>query len=561
MVFNKITKPYQDIQRLGQILKVFSKYGFGYLVSKLPLEASLLHRIADASLFKNLPAPEMPLPVRFRKVAEELGPAFVKLAQALSTRPDLIPLEWCAEFEKLQDQAPLFDEAAARRVIESELGSAPEKIFSEFSPTPFAAASLSQVHDAKLHSGEKVAVKIQRPDIRKTIQTDLEILSHLSHLASKYIEESRPYDLPGIVQEFKKIILKELDFTLEADNIERFGRHFKDSPSVYGLKVFRPFSTERVLTLEKLEGVKIKDIERLKEQGFDLKLIAKNGAQAVLKQIFEDGFFHADPHPGNLLILPGNVVAFIDFGMVGRLDEKMMFQLADLLAELVQKDVHGMLGALLSMGVIEEWTDEGKLRLSLMNLIDRFYEVPIKQMAMGKLLAEFVQMVSENQLKMPPVFILLLKALITTHSIGFALDPELNLIEEARPFVEKLIKKRLSPAHLFRESKILFTEMLHFVRLFPRDLRQVFKKMRDGKLKIEFEHCGLEPALQTLTDISNRIAVAIVLAALLIGSALIVLSRIPPVWHGVPVIGLLGFLGAGLMGFLLLLSIFIRRGK
>ena len=561
MVFNKITKPYHDIQRLGQILKVFSKYGFGYVVSKLPLEASLLHRIADASLFKNLPAPEMPLPVRFRKVAEELGPAFVKLAQALSTRPDLIPIEWCAEFEKLQDQAPPFEEAAARRMIEQELGMPPEKIFSEFSNAPFAAASLSQVHDARLQSGEKVAVKIQRPDIRKTIETDLEILSHLSNLANKYVEESRPYDLPGIVQEFRKIILKELDFTLEADNIERFGRHFKDSADVYGLKVFRPFSSERVLTLEKLDGIKIKDVERLKEQGYDLKQIAKRGAQAVLKQIFEDGFFHADPHPGNLLVLPGNVVAFIDFGMVGRLDEKMMFQLAELLAELVQKDVHGMLGALLSMGVIEEWTDEGKLRLSLMNLIDRFYEVPIKQMAMGKLLVEFVQMVSENQLKMPPVFILLLKALITTHSIGNALDPELNLIEEARPFVEKLIKKRLSPAHLFRESKILFTEMLHFVRLFPKDLRQVFKKMRDGKLKIEFEHCGLEPTLQTLTDISNRIAVAIVLAALLIGSSLIVLSKIPPLWHGIPVIGLLGFLGAGLMGLLLLLSIFVRFRK
>lgn len=555
-----ITQKIHNIQRLRRILQVLVKYGFGYIIDQLNIEQNIVGK----KLTRLIPARKLgifnlPPPVRVRKVLEELGPTFIKLGQILSIRPDLIPLEFCKEFEKLQDAVPAFAYEKVESQIKNELKNSIDELFNSFSVEPFAAASLSQVHLAELKTGDKAVVKVQRPGIKRVITTDLEILYGLARLVDKHIEESRIYDPVGVVDEFKRVIFKEIDFNAEAKNINRFRKSFKDDNTVYVPKAFHDLSTRRILTIERIEGIKVTNIERIEEAGLDRKQIAINGANAVLKQIFINGFFHGDPHPGNIFILENNTIAFLDFGMVGRIDEETKTQLARILTAVIERDASEITEVFIQIGAVED-TDVKGLNLDLTDFVEHYYGIPLEELRMGKLLMDMVDIVSQNKIKIPPDLFLLSKALITIEGIGRKLDPEFNMTVQAKPFVEKLATQKYSPKRIAKEIRKFVKGFYSFASLLPRDLNLIINKIKKGTLKIEFEHKGLENLISQMDKVSNRIAFSVVIAALIIGSSVIMQTDKGPLFLDFPVLGILGFFIAGIMGLWLAIAI-LRSGR
>lgn len=560
MLLGDITQKIQNIDRLRQIIQVLVKYGFGYIIDRLKIDQNIIRKnLIRFGQIKKLDLFDMPMPVRARKVLEELGPTFIKLGQILSTRPDIIPLEFCKEFEKLQDDVPPFEYKKAEEVIRNELKNPVDKIFNNFSRTPEAAASLSQVHFAELKTGEKVVVKVQRPKIRKVITTDLNILEGLAKLIEKRIEESRIYNPVGIVNEFKETILKEIDFNAEATHSVRFQLNFKDDTTVYVPKIFHNLSTGKVLTIERIEGTKITDIEKIEKSGLDRKQIAVNGANAILKQIFIDGFFHADPHPGNIFVIEGNKIVFLDYGMVGRIDEATKDQLANILTAMIARDVPEISDAFIAMGMIDE-VDVRKLNLGLADLMDSYYGIPLNELRIGPLLVEIVKLVSQYRVKIPPDLFLLVKTMLTIESVGSSLYPEFNMTVQAKPFVENLLKSRYSPKRIAMEIRKFAKDLYRFKSTFPKDLNIILSKIKKGTLRIDFEHQGLENLILHMDKVSNRIAFSLIIAALVIGSSIIMQTDKGPLFLGFPVLGVIGFIVASILGLGLAIAI-LRSGR
>ncbi len=556
-----IRRRYRHIKRYRQIVSVLLKHGLGDLVTRVGLYRQLgisrsffTKRKAEASL--------TPLTrwQRFRMVLEELGPSFIKLGQLASTRPDMVPPEACAEFEKLQDAVPAFPVSQVRQIIETELGDSLEVLFKEFDETPVASASVSQVHRAVLPDGTVTAIKVQRPGIRTTIEVDLEIMFHLAELIEKHIHGMETLDPIGIVREFSRTIKRELNFDIEAGNIERFARNFRSDTTIYIPKVYRRLSTDKVLVMEFVEGIKVSDLDALADANLNLELIADRGADIILKQIFEHGFFHADPHPGNILVLPDNVICLLDYGMTGTLTGYNREHLGDLIAGIVRRNAKRMTRSLIRLSQLESAETVESLEADIADFIEQHLYRPLKDIRMGSLLTQLVQLLIRHNLKIPPVFYLLDKALITVEGNGRRLSPEFDIIEHMKPFVRQLLSERLSIRKLRKDFYTTSLDWEAVLRELPTDTRNIINKIKRGKIRIEFEHIGLEPMLKTHDCISNRVVYGIVLSSLIIGSSLIVLSGIPPKWHEIPIIGIIGFLAAGAMGFWLLVSI-LRHGK
>ncbi len=550
-----------NIQRLKQILQVLGKYGFGYIIDRLDIERNVVGRkLIRLASTKKSDFFDMPVPVRIRRMLEELGPTFIKFGQMLSIRPDLIPIELCKELEKLQDKVNPFSYEEAKEQIFNEFKKPIDEIFNTFSSFPLAAASLSQVHLAELKTGEKVLVKVQRPGLKKIITADLNILSVLSQLMEKHIEETRLYNPPEIVNEFRITLLKEIDFNTEARNIDKFRRNFKGDDNVYILKVFHDFSTKKVLTMEQIEGIKVSKVEEIEKAGLDKKQIAINGMDAVLKQIFTYGFFHADPHPGNIFVLKDKRIAFIDFGMVGHIDEETKIQLSNILTAVIRQDVPAIIDSFISMGTIDEDASFKKLSLDLTDLVESYYEIPLKELKMDKVLPNVLNVISQNKIKIPPDLFLLIKALITMEGVGKKLYPDFDAVTRTKPFVTKLIRQKYSPKMIAREIRKLAKELYRFTRILPKDLTLIFNKIKKGKLKIEFEHKGLENLISEMDKVSSRISFSVVIAALIIGSSIVIQADKGPLLFDLPIGGLIGFLIAGAMALWLAIAI-LRSGK
>lgn len=551
---------YRHIKRYQKIISVLVKYGFGYLV-----DATNLHKIIDLGK-KFIPGEKddrvdsLSIWERIRMVLEELGPSFVKLGQIMSNRPDLIPHKLIVELEKLQDSVPPFSREEAKKLVEDELSKPLNMIFLEFTEKPVASASIAQVHKAVLLSGEKVAVKVQRPKIEQIIEVDLEIMLHLAALMEKHIEGMDVFNPVGIVEEFERTINEEIDFTIEASHIERFGKHFQSDMTVYVPKVYRSYTTKKVLVMEAIDGVKVSNTEKILESGFDPKIISERGAQFMLKQIFKYGFFHADPHPGNIFILPENVICFLDYGMVGVVSERLKEQLRDIIIGIANKDAKRITKALLKMAEHENGINVDKLENQISVLVQKYGYLPLKDINMGDLLEESAKLLLAYELKMPSDFYLLVKALITIEGVGRNLDPDFNLIEHAKEYAEMLMKERLSVRQLAKDFYLSTADFIALLRDFPSEAQDIIELIKKGDMRFSLEHKGLESMLTNLNQISNRVVFAIVLAALIIGSSLIVLSGLPPTWRDIPIIGIVGFLGAGIMAFWLLVSI-VRHGK
>ena len=561
MQLRKIGQKIRDIRRFNQILRILTKHGFGFAIQQLHLERHVIGRgVIKIRMLKRFTEPQESRSVRLRKVLEELGPTFIKLGQILSVRPDLVPIDLCDELSKLQDQVPPFDYGDIKKQIKESLGSYPEELFSAFNSTPIAAASLGQAHQARLKTGEDVVVKVQRPDIRRTIETDIDILYTLAQLAGRYMADIKVLDPNSIVNEFSKVITKEIDFTHEAHNIDKFCKNFKDSVTVRIPKVFWEYTRSKVITTEEIKGIRLNDYLNQPHSSEEKRTVALNGANAILQQIFVDGFFHADPHPGNIFILPDNVVAFVDFGIVGRLDEDSRDAIVSLLIAVSMKNARGIIKALESLGAFTEEVPIRSFKHDINDFMERYYDIPLKQIEISTVLQQAIDSMLRYKLKIPHQFHVLFKAITTIDGVARQLDPEFNTISHTRPFVEKLVRERHDPSRMLKDAALYSSELLDIIKIIPRDAYEILKKIKTGRLKIEFEHQGLSKFISEMDKSSNRVSFSLVISALIIGSSLIIMANKGPLVYGFPVLGVLGFIFAGILGLGLAIAI-LRSGR
>jgi len=560
MQVSRLTRTYRNIKRYRKILTILLRYGFDDVLDRLKIDYYIQLGKKIIPKFKAQELETITTAQRLRLALEELGPTFIKLGQMLSVRPDLVPASFINEFQKLQDEVPPFSAAQAKEAIETQLGHSVEQLFSSFDEAPLAAASIAQVHRAVTKDNEQVVIKIQRPNIQSVIETDLNILFDLAGLIKRHIPESELYNPTGIVQEFAKTIRGELDFIREGRNIDRFRRNFEDDNTVFVTKVYWELTTERVLTMEFIDGIKISELDKLEKAGLDRKIIAYNGAQSILKQVFDHGFFHADPHPGNIFVLPNNVIAPLDYGMMGSLDEELMETVGNLLTAIVNKDVNKIIRAFTDIGIIENTLDVRGLKLDLTDFLDRYYQVPFSQLDIGKILSELTEIIRKHRIKLPSDLTLMGKTLVTEEGVGRILDPDFDIITMAKPYVEKLMVRKLDPRRHLKEFAATLDDISRLFKILPSEFRVIITKIKKGELNIKIEHHGLDHLILELDKASNRLSFSMIISALIIGSSLIVRLDKGPQVFGFPVFGILGYLIAAVLGLWLVIAI-IRSGK
>ncbi len=553
----------RDMGRLHEIAGILIRYGFGDLVRRIGM-AQTLERAGKALHWRE---PEelarLEPPARVRRALEELGPSFVKLGQILATRVDLFPPEWIAEFSRLQDDAPALPFAEIHAQLTEDLGEPPENIFAELDLHPLAAASLAQVHRAKLADGSAVVLKIRRPGIRPTIEADLRLLARLAEIIEAETPDLRRYRPQEVVRQFTLSLRRELDFAAEGRNAERIASQFIDHPEILIPRIHWQWCGERLNVQDFVEGISGRDLAAADTAGLDRKLLARRGAEAVLKMMLEDGFFHADPHPGNVFYLPDNRIAFIDFGMVGRLPEERRIQVANLLHGLVTRDTETVAAVLLDWGSEGENsgdTELTRLKSEIGSFVDMYHGVPLHGLNMGAMLSDLVSILREHGLTLPPDLALMLKAFITLEGMGRQLDPDFDMAAEATPFLKNILLAQTTPEALARRGWHAITDTIGLASSLPKDLRQFLRAARRGKLQVQVEVLPLKQFGQQIDRAASRLALSISIAALIIGSAIVMTKDRSPALPGLPSFGLLGFIAAVIGGLWLLLSIW-RSGR
>jgi len=554
-----ISRTYRHINRYRQILSILFKYGFGDLIDQLNVGQYIEIGMQMVSRKRRENVEKLTRTERVRMALEELGPTFVKLGQILSSRPDLVPVEFIQELSKLQDNVPSFPFAQVKEIVEAELQTPLEDMYKEFNETPLAAASIGQVHRGRLKSGEDVIVKVQRPGIHATIEVDLEIMLHLAILIEKHVEEWGVHKPTRIVEEFSRSLGREINYTIEASNAERFARQFTGNSSVYVPCIFGEASTRRILTMEYIDGIKASEIGKLDKGGFDRKIIASRGADLILEQVFEYGFFHGDPHPGNIFILPGNVVCYLDFGMMGRVDRRAREDFADIVYAYVSRDESKIVDALLRVVEWDKEPDRRALEKDIDDFVESYLYKSLKELRIEDILYQILELITHHQLRLPPDMFLMVKALTQVEGLGLVLDPDFDMTEKATPYIKRLKLKRLSPKRIIGDFLDSGGDLVQLIKEIPGELRDITKQIKQGKIKIEFEHRGLENLVFEMDRSSNRVAFALVVASLVIGSSLIIRSDLGPFIFGFPMLGLVGFSIAGIFGIWLLISILRSR--
>ncbi|NOQ51422.1 MAG: ubiquinone biosynthesis protein UbiB [Desulfuromonadaceae bacterium] len=557
----QINRNIRSLKRYRQVLGVLIKYGFGNIVEQLNIDyyLELGKRIVSLGTASR-ELERLSQAERLRLALEELGPTFIKLGQLLSTRPDIVPIEYLDELKKLQDRVPAVPAEQIMAQVHMELGHPVEELFSNFDQTPLATASIAQVHRGTLKTGEQVVFKIRRPAIESIIETDIDILMGLAYLVEKHLPGGHLYNPIGLVKEFRRTIHRELDFSREGRTIGRFTTNFAAEETVRIPKVFWEHTGRTVLTLEFISGIKISQLDELRTAGYDLKQIAKSGADAFLKQVFVHGFFHADPHPGNLYVLPGNVICIFDFGMVGRLDDDLKLQLTELLLCVLRRDVDRIVSQLLYSGELLDESNIKNLKRDLTEFIDDYYDILLQNLMVGKLLIDFVEILTEYRIKFPSNLMLLSRALFAMEGIGRQLDPSFNMVEQLKPFAEQIMKDRYSPSSIAKDAARTLQSYQSLGKSLPKDIKEFINRINRNQFKIDLEHRGLERLINDLDKSTNRISFSMVIAALIIGSSLIMQTEKGTLLFGFPILGLLGYTVAGVLGFGLAIAI-LRSGR
>jgi len=540
----------RDLGRVQEIGAVLLRYGFGDLVRRLGIALHWKETAESAPLNA---------PQGARRALQDLGPTFVKLGQILATRVDLFGPEWIAELEKLQDRAPASPYPEVRAQLCDDLGGPPESVFAAFDAQPIAAGSIAQVHRARLADGTDVAVKVRRPGIVPVVEADLRLLARLAEMIETRFPELARFRPREVVRQFAATLRRELDLATECRNAERVAANFRDRPEIVVPKVYWDWTSERINVQQYIEGTPSRDAQALAAAGLERALLAHRGAQAMLKMVLEDGFFHADPHPGNVFYLPGNRVAFIDFGMAGHLSERRRDELVRLLDGLVGRDAEGVVDILLEWAGAAQ-VDSEKLAADVDAFIDRYHGLPLQELRMGAMLADMTTLLREHRLALPPDLALVLKACVTLETYGRELDPQFDMVGEAAPFLRAATLERFGPARLakrgWRASRLLLDTLAEL----PRDLRELVRSARNGRLQVHVDLTSLYRFGHQLDGAANRLAIGIVTAAFIVGSAIVMTVEGGPTLLGLPLFGLLGFLGALVAGGWLLVSI-LRSGR
>lgn len=511
---------YKNLRRYREIVHILIKYGFTFIVEKLNIEG-VAYKIPITNPpeeIKNMSTGE-----KVRRVIEELGPTYVKLGQILSTRKDLVDQDIIDELSKLRDSVEAFDTEIARNIFKEEIGESVDDIFKEFNNNPLAAASIGQVYQAKLETGENVIVKIQRPNIEETIKSDLEILRGMA-VALKDINKDIDIDLVSIVEEFQTQLLRELDYNFEAINAIKFKKIFKDSDEVYIPEVYSEYTTRKVLVMEHIIGVKLSDIDKINELGWNTKKISEIGIRSLFTQIFEHGFFHADPHPGNIFVLTKNCISYIDFGMIGIIDKKTLNMLDEIAIALVEKNVDKIIYLLMEMDSVHADIDTNSLRQDLLYLIHYYYDAPIERLSLGDILNEIFRFLRKYKVSIPSQLATLAKTIITLEGTARELNPDFSVSSIGNEFMQHYYLSKLNPKRILMNSKHSAEAMLLDLKTIPKQMKVVLSNLEKNNIKISIDEVRFSALEKRITDLATQLSLSLVLAAMVVGSSLIIAS-------------------------------------
>jgi ubiquinone biosynthesis protein len=560
----------RGIGRFGSITRVLIKHGLGDIVERLfkRSEEKPAESIGKGAVLKT----GFPSPRRLRLVLEELGPSFIKLGQLMSTRADIFPPEYIDEFKKLQDRVPPESTEDIIKVIQNELKRPLEEIFKEFSSESIAAASVAQVHLAELFNGDKVAVKVIRPEIRKKILKDLRLMYSLAAKIEKAFEIGRILGASNLVKEFERTIFKELDMFIEAGNIEKFATNFKDTEDIYIPKVHWDWVTKSVLVMEHIPGIKMDRIETLKSHGIDPRDVAMIGLHSFSRQLMEFGVFHADPHPANAIVMYDGRVSLVDFGIIGYLDEEMMHQLANILLGFAEHDYNLVMDALWDAGLINDETmDLENFRMDLKDVSEPFYGRSLQTISVKEVYDQVMQLVSKYKIRLPRNLLLLLKTFIQTEALGKILGSDASLLEVTKPYAKKLLQRGYDTRKILLNFGKEARFAGNYLKMLPKFAHDILKQTAKGQQRLEIRHSGFERFDNKIEKGVNRLTVGLVISASIIAGSLVLNSSQRVVelqinffgLHTVSVTALLGLTGytiATILGIWLIISI-LRSGK
>jgi ubiquinone biosynthesis protein len=544
MKFNALKRLESNAHRVHEIIGVLAKYGLADWVKGLNY-----HWIQDRiRSFDGQPIPNLKMGERVRLAFTELGVTFIKLGQMLSTQPDLVGPETAEELAHLQTAAPVDPPDTVRATIEAEFGKPLSDLFAQFEDAPLASASIAQVHPARLHSGEQVVAKVQHAGIADKIMPDLDILAGLAEGAEKHSSRIRPYRPVAIVRQFRRTLLHELDFTFERRNLEEFAEHFAKDETVHFPRAYSQLSTRRVLTMERLDGILGADSAALAASGADLNEFARRGANMYLQMIFRDAFYHADPHPGNLMLLPGGVVGVLDCGMIGRLDEELKEGLDDMLMAVATHNSADLGEIVLRLGFAPPDTHRDELRADLSDFVAEYVGQSIEDMDLSGALNGLFEIIRRYNIILPPELSLLLRTLVELEGTAQRLSPEFSLAEVLSPYYTTMVRQRLSAQNVLGRLMHAYRDWERLLQSLPRDLGDVLKRVREGAFSVHLDLRHIDPAI-------NRLALGVMTAALFVSSALLWSMKAPPMIAGVSAFGGAGYLIAAYLGFRLLLAI------
>ena len=532
----------RELPRLQEITAVLIRHGLGEFVRRIGI-AGVLERAGQILHWgEAAEAQKLDTPQRMRLALEELGPTFVKLGQVMATRVDLFPPAWIAEFEKLHADVPPVPFEALLPELSRALGRSPFEVFGEIETRPYAAASIAQVHRARLKDGTPVVLKIRRPGVREKIDADLRLLRRVSELVESEMPEVRRYRPAEIAAQFARSLEREVDFAVETRNVERFAQNFAGHEHVVIPKIYPQYTNEMLLVQQHVAGIPATDTAAVEMAGLDRRLLAARGVDAFLKMILIDGFFHADPHPGNIFYLPGNKLVVIDFGMVGRLSPRRRAQVVDLLTGIARMSEEPMLD------VLHDWAgeahvDEERLATDVNEMVFEYEGMPLRDIRIGNVIRQFADIVRSHSIVLPSDLSLMFKTLITLEGLGRQYDPDIHIVSHITPLVRRAVAERYQPSEIVRRGRGALREFFDLLGTVPRDLARLLREARRGKLRVDLDLKRLDGFGRQLDRTLDRVTVGIMTASLVIGSAIVLTVRDGPEFFGIPVLPALGLFG------------------
>ncbi|MEY4180042.1 MAG: hypothetical protein RLY70_3616 [Planctomycetota bacterium] len=552
MKITSIPQIIRNVKRWSEIISVLSRYGLADWLSQLNIDfAKDALRNRDGEILARHTRE-----TRIRMALTDLGPTFIKLGQLLSTRPDVVGVDLADELRKLQTGVPSDPPKAVRDLIAAELGQPVEELFASFDDVPVASASIGQVHRATLHDGSQVVLKIQHANIEGVIREDLEVIAGLAQLA-EHVPELVPYRPKAMAAEMARTLRRELDFALEERNLQQFAAQLADNSEVRVPRTYPEFCTSRVITMEWMDGIKLSDTARLRAAAIDLAEIARRGASLYVDMIFTHGFYHADPHPGNILLLPGNIIGLLDFGMVGRIDERLREDIEAMLMSIVNRDVLMLTSIIKRVGTTPAELDESALAVDVADFVGNYATQSLSHFNVGAALNEIIEIIRRHRIFLPAQVSLLIKTLVTLEGTGRMLHPDFSLMEIMRPFHRQMILRRLSPARQMRKLRRIYWEFENLLEVLPGRTLDILQQIQSGKFDVHLQHRGLEPSV-------NRLVLGMLASALFLGSSLLLSYEVRPVLfpddgflgiRNLSILGLAGSITALLIGLRLLRAI------